>query len=128
MWRVLVLSLVLPFAGCADETVSGYADPDAVYVLAEIDGKAFDARASISFPETGRAFGEAPCNRWSADQTAPYPWLALGPIAATRRACLAMADEQVFFAALADMTLVEVQGDTLILSSEDGTEMIFRAE
>ena len=128
MWRFLILSLVLPFSGCADETVSGYADPGATYVLTEIAGQAFEARASISFPEEGRALGEAPCNRWSAEQTAPYPWLTLGPIAATRRACTAMTEEQAFFDALATMTLVEVQGETLILSNEDGAEMVFRAE
>ena len=128
MWRLLMTSLVLPFSGCADETVSGYADPAAVYLLAEIDGEAFGSRASMSFPEEGQATGEAPCNRWSAAQSAPYPWLELGPIAATRRACPALEDERRFFEALAEMTLVEVQGDVLILSNDDGREMTFQAE
>ena len=128
MWRFLILAFTLPFAGCADETISGYADPNAVYHLQEIDGAPFQATATISFPETGRAMGRAPCNAWSAEQSAPYPWLKLGPIAATRRACLDLEAEGVFFAALSAMTLAEVQGDVLILSDEDGRTMVFRAE
>ena len=128
MWRVILVSLSLPFAGCADETISGYADPLATYRLLEIDGARFGSSASIAFPEEGKAAGEAPCNRWLADQTAPYPWISLGPIAATRRACPDLADEQIFFESLAEMTLVEVQGGVLILSNEDGREMSFRAE
>ena len=128
MLRFLFLALTLPFLGCADETVSGYADPTAVYRLVEIDGVAFAARATISFPEEGRIVGEAPCNRWSAGQDAPYPWFAPGPIAATRRACPELEAETRFFEALGRMSLAEVQGPILILSSDDGLEMVFRVE
>lgn len=115
-------------AACADETVSGYADPDAVYVLEEIDGSGFEARATIEFPEKGRASGGAPCNSWSAAQSAPYPWFELGPISATERACADLKAEQTFFEALQAMTLAEVQGEVLILSSYQGREMLFRAQ
>lgn len=122
------LTIVLALSACADESVSGYADRDANYQLVEIDGMPFNASASIAFPEPGRAQGTAPCNQWSATQTAPYPWISLGPITATRRGCPDLDSEQLFFAALAEMTLAEIQGDTLILSTSDGREMIFRAE
>ena len=126
--RALVPVLLLLPAACAgDETLSGYAEREAVYVLEEIDGAAFAARATIGFPEEGTAQGEAPCNRWSAALEAPYPWFALGPVAATRRACPDLDAEQAFFAALTEMTLAEVQGPVLILSDEAGRAMVFRA-
>lgn len=125
--RLLPL-LFLPLAACADETISGYADPDATYRLAEIGGTAFPASATIAFPAEGEVRGTAPCNAWSATQSAPYPWFTLGPIAATRRACPDLAAEMLFFDTLARMTLAEVQGQVLILSSEDGTEMVFRTD
>lgn len=126
--RTTVLILLLGLLGCADETISGYADGTAVYRLAEIDGAAFTARATIAFPEEGRAQGEAPCNGWSATQSAPYPWFELGQVLATRRACPELEAESRFFEALGVMTLAEVQGPVLILTNDAGREMVFEAE
>lgn len=119
---------ILGLLGCADETISGYADPEAAYRLVEIDGTEFSARATIAFLEEGTASGEAPCNAWSATQSVPYPWFELGPIAATKRACSDLSEEARFFDALGQMTLVEVQGPILILTNDDGREMVFKAE
>ena len=122
----LILLLFLVTVGCSDETVSGYADRGAVYRLIELDGAAYPARATIAFPEEGRAMGDGPCNSWSASQAAPYPWIELGPIAATRRACPELPAETEFFAALGQASLVEVTGSILILSGE--VRMVFEAE
>ncbi len=127
MTRLAMFSL-LSILGCADETVSGFADPDAVYRLQSIDGAEFSARATIRFPEEGKVSGDAPCNRYSATQSVPYPWFDPGPILATKRACPALAEESVFFAALGEMTLAEVQGEVLILSNDAGREMVFEVE
>lgn len=124
-------ALILPLAGCADETLSGYADPDAVYKLTEIDGKAFKARATITFPEPGHMGGRAPCNSWFAMQDTPYPWFNAEKIAVTSAACLdqnTSRAEGTFLNALSEMTLAEVQGPVLILSNDAGREMVFRAE
>jgi len=126
--KSLWLLALLPLTGCADETISGYADPGATYRLSHVGDAAFSANATIAFPEKGTARGTAPCNTWSATQTAPYPWLALGPIARTERACPDLAAEQSFFDALSTMTLAEVQGTTLILSNDAGQEMVFTAD
>ena len=128
MIRLSLLAISLPFVSCSDETVSGYADPDAIYQLVEVAGTAFEARATITFPEEGRIAGDAPCNAWNATQSVPYPWFEVGPIAVTRRACPELEAEQVFLTTLAEMTLVEVQGPVLILSDDDGREMVFQAE
>lgn len=124
-WMIVFFALLV---GCSDESISGFADRETVYRLAELNGNRFTPRATIRFPEPGRASGEGPCNTWFAAQTVPYPWIALGPIAATKRACPQLSDEARYFAALEQATLAEVSGDVLILSSDDGLEMIFRAE
>jgi len=49
-------------------------------------------------------------------------------IGATKMACPDLAAENLFFAALAEMTLSEVLGDTLLLSNDKGREMVFKAE
>ena len=73
MYRYLLI-LPLFLAAChEDETVSGYTEPDVTYGLIELDGRAFGASATISFPETGRIRGAGLCNSFNASQNAPYP-------------------------------------------------------
>ena len=108
-------------AACADESISAFADPAGVY-------RWDDGDATIAFPAPGTISGKAPCNSYVAEQTAPYPWFAIGPIRATQLACPALAQEKDFFEALATMTIAEVSGPILILSNEAGAEMTFRAE
>jgi len=121
----LAAALGLGFCG-EDETVAGYGGGDVTWALAELDGAAYEARATLRFPEEGRIEGKAPCNRYSGDQGAPYPWFKAEKIAVTRRACPELDAEQAFLAALELMTLSEVAGDTLILSNDNGREMVFR--
>ena len=128
MVRASVITFVLSLTACADETISGYADPDATYRLVELGGEPFPARATIRFPEEGRLEGDAPCNRWFAKQNVPYPWFEAGSIGATKRGCADLALETAFFEALGAMTLVEVQGPVLILSDDDGRSMVFQVE
>ena len=125
--RIVAILLALGLAGCADETISGFTDPDATYRLTEIGGAPFPAEATISFPEQGRASGQGPCNTWSAEQTAPYPWFLLGPILSTKRGCADLDAEARFFEALSAARFAEVSGGVLILTDEAGGEMVFRA-
>ncbi len=87
MFRIaLGLVLALTLAACfEDETVTGYGG-DRLWTLVEMDGTAFNARATLRFGEDGKVSGQAPCNRYFSTQTAPYPWLDLGPIGATKMA------------------------------------------
>lgn len=125
--RYLAAFLIpLALAACkADETISGYTDSDAIWTLVELDGEPFTAIAAISFPSEGKVFGQAPCNTFGSTQTVPLPWFKLGPIVSTKMACPSLAAEQVFFEALSTMTLAEVLTNTLILSTENGREMVF---
>ena len=111
-----------------DETISGYADTSATYVLQEINGSAFIAKASIRFPKEGEVSGEGPCNSFGASQTAPYPWIELSQLRATRRACPDLPAEATYFTLLETMTFAEIVGGTLILSNSEDQIMVFQSE
>ena len=118
----------LALAACSsDETLAAYGASDRDWQLESIDGAAFSERATIRFEDGGRVSGAAPCNRWFGTQTAPYPWFALEAIGASRMACPDLEAESAFFNALRAMTLSEVSGDVLLLSNDEGREMVFRA-
>ncbi|MEL6572337.1 MAG: META domain-containing protein [Pseudomonadota bacterium] len=111
-----------------DETISGYAETSAIYRLESINGAPAPAFATISFPGEGTVSGSGPCNQYQAKQSAPYPWFELGPIAATRRACPDLAEEQIFFNVLATMTIAEVSGPFLLLTNENGDALAFQSD
>lgn len=121
--------ILLFLAACnQDETVSGYlGDTTGPFELISINKAPFDASATLDLTEQGRISGSAPCNTYFADQTAPYPWFAIGPIGATRRACQDLQQEGEFFDALSRMTIAEVSGNILILKNTEDEEMVFQA-
>lgn len=122
MKRLAPLALIL--AGCVgDETVSGYADTGPWH-LTELGGDAVTVPATMRFPEAGRVEGTLPCGRWTAQQTAPYPWFLLSHF--DLGGCPRTAAEDRIVRALASATLAEAQGDVLILTNENGLEMVFR--
>lgn len=128
MRYLFALLISLTLSACKyDETISGYTDTDATWALVELYGKPFTARATIAFPSKGKVIGQAPCNTYGSTQTLPLPWIKFGPIVSTKMACPDMAAEQLFFEALSAMTLAEVHANTMILSTEDGHEMIFKS-
>lgn len=123
---LFVLSL-FALAACKDETLSGYAPKETTWIWQELDGQPAPARATLLMPQEGQVVGRAPCNSYSARQSAPYPWFQLEAIAATKMACPDLPAETAFFDALTAMTLAEVSGDTLLLSNDAGREMVFTA-
>ncbi|MGB7244918.1 MAG: META domain-containing protein [Sulfitobacter sp.] len=121
-----LMAMTLATCDAGDETVRAYGAADKTWVLESIDEAAFEAAATLTFPEPGRIAGKAPCNAFSADMTVPYPWFETGPIMATRMACPDLPAETEFLTALSDMTLSEVLGDTLVLSNDANRSMVFR--
>ena len=128
-----MLMRVLPFLAALnaceqpDETVTAYSDHDGFYLLSTLDGEPYSAKATIDLRVTGTVSGHGPCNAYRTSQTAPYPWLTLGPITATRRACPDLDAEAKFLEALGTMTIVEAANDLLILSNDAGNRMVFYA-
>lgn len=123
------LALLSACAATADETITGYGALGKSYVVTEIDGAPFAARATLSFPAVGRIEGRAPCNTFFGAVTVPYPWIDIGPLATSRMACPDLAEETKFLSALQSMQVAEVNGDLLLLSVP-GTDrsMLFQAE
>lgn len=124
MRRLLVLALTLLPTMSPAQTITGID-----WQLLAIDGVVTDAPATLRLEADGTLAGAAPCNRWSAMNTATLPALTLGPIRATRMACDRLDDEQVFFEALSAMTAMAPDGDrNLILTGPDGRSMEFVIE
>ena len=124
-------ALLLPFAlnACAgDQGVSAFVDPDSTWRLSELNGTPFTANATLAFPKPGQISGRGPCNSFSAQQSAPYPWFEITSIVATETACDQLPAERQFFDALGEAAIAEVSGTTLILSSESGMEMVFNRQ
>lgn len=123
-----VLFGLLALAACGpDETITGYTGGAGIYTLTELNGTAFTANATLDLSVTGEVSGQAPCNSFAGQQTAPYPWFAVDALRVTRRACPDLASETAFLQALERMTIAEVLGTTLILSNTDGEEMVFQS-
>ncbi len=115
-------------AACRDETLTGYGAADKTWVLSTLNQEPFEARATLTFPEAGRLAGQAPCNSYQGDQTAPYPWFQAGALIATRMICPDQPAEDIYLQTLAEMTEAEVAHRTLILRNEAGLEMVFTSE
>lgn len=129
MLRLACLPILLIATACVgDETLTAYGAADKVWQLQSIDGTDFSASASLTFPEPGVIAGGAPCNSYRGRQGAPYPWFAAEALVTTRAACPDLAAEAAFLQTLGDMTLAEVAGDVLILSNDQGREMVFNAD
>ena len=96
-----------------------------LYRLVSIDGTAFAARATISFPAPGQFAGSAPCNSYSGEFTGPPPALSAATLTSTEIACDDLPDEAVFFAALSAMTLADVSVTMVKLSNATGRSMVF---
>lgn len=121
---LLILSLTI-FQ--PDETLRSYGGADRTWHLVTLKGANFDATATLTFPSRNRIAGQAPCNRYFSRNAAPYPWIEIGPIGATRRACPDLQAEQAYFEALEAVNVAVIEGDTLTLSDEETPLLVFTA-
>jgi heat shock protein HslJ len=87
------------------------------WVLNLVDGKAPGYSATLNLGEPGRISGQAPCNSYSASLTRAGQSFQLGPIAATKMACLQIKGEAEFFALMAKVQSAETMPGMLILTS-----------
>ncbi|HGG06599.1 MAG TPA: META domain-containing protein [Aliiroseovarius sp.] len=123
---VAVFFLPLALAACTpDESLTAFVPPGSTWTLIEMNGEPVRFDTTLTFPEPGRIEGQAVCNRYSAAQTAPYPWFDAEDFVATKMACDGLADEQAYFDTLASIAFSEVSGPSLALSGESGEELIF---
>ncbi len=126
MKRFLALSAFCTLCACqTDETISGFTQDGSVWSLKSINGLDFTSTATITFPAKGQIAGAGPCNQYAANQNAPYPWIEISQLSATKRGCADLQQEVQYFTALQGVTLAEVSGGTLLLSNDAGDELLF---
>lgn len=124
----LILALILAFTVLQpDETLRRYGAADHTWHLETLNGTPFGAEASLTFPSRNVITGKGPCNIFRTTNITPYPWIEVGPIAATRRACPDLSAEQAFFAALEAARTVVIKDGVMTLSDEDRPLMVFKA-
>lgn len=127
--KLLILSLALSLSACLkDETISGQTSGIDTWVLQSLNDTPVSSRITLKFPTEGRIIGKAPCNSYSAAQTAPLPWFEAGPITATKKACSDLASEMLYFEVLAKMTLIELRKTSLLLTNDAGQSLQFNKE
>jgi len=110
-----------------DETLRSYGAGDIVWSLTELNDAPFTADSALSFLSGNRVSGTGPCNTFMATMSVPYPWFELEGLASTRRVCPQLAEETDFFNALTQASQVEILGNVMVLSNDDGLSMVFKA-
>lgn len=125
--HVILTLLSLFLHAFPDETLRRYGAADRIWELTTLNGEAFEAEATITFPERNRVAGLGPCNRYFSTNTTPYPWFEIGPIASTRRSCPDIKAEQAFFEALRAAQTAIIEGETLTFSTDDAPSLVFTA-
>jgi heat shock protein HslJ len=109
----------------AHETLIGFAGAPSAWVLRSMDGVASAVPITLTLDRSGTLGGQAPCNRYSAVLSAPYPWFEVSGLKVTRKACPDLAQEAAYLSALQAMTLSEVSGDMLVLSDTQDRALVF---
>jgi heat shock protein HslJ len=123
----LILALILGLTILQpDETLRSYGGGAHEWHLITLNGTEFDGTATLTFPTRNRIAGQAPCNRYNSRNAAPYPWIEIEEIAATRRACPDLQAETAYFAALKAVNVAVIDGDTLTLSDEEHPLLVFK--
>ncbi len=113
---------VLRFGGDTGEPAA-FAGTD--WQLRSISGQDVPAgiTANAVFAEDFRIAGNAGCNQYSGDYSIDQAAIAIGPLAATRKLCdqAAMDVENAFLNGLEQVSTLDISGQTLTLSSADGS-------
>ena len=125
--RILAVAVCLMACG---PNLAGAKDGAAerVFALHSIGSTTVTTRVTLEFADDNRVVGAAPCNRYSAQQTAEAPDFTLGPIAATRRACPDLELETRYFRALEDASTITQDEKTLTLHGENSETLVFHLE
>jgi Heat shock protein len=97
------------------------------WTLTSMSGKApVGGSITLKF-EQGNASGSAGCNQYNGAYTTSGSTIELGPIAATKRACLEQAlnvQETAYLNALSKVAKYDVSGDRLMLRDAGGTTLL----
>lgn len=99
--------------------------PDTVWRLESVDGEPISGEVTLQLGADGAVSGLASCNRYTGQNTATLPEFAVGPMAMTRMACPDMTLETIYIAALQRIIRAERDGERLVLSDDEGNQLVF---
>lgn len=107
--------------------LTGYGDPQA------LNGMLEKVRVAFQYdPAEGMVSGTAGCNRYFGDAAVNQDLgtITLGALGMTRMACQESVNQQeaAFIGILEKVSRFEVQGEQLLLATEDGQVLMFQAE
>ncbi len=125
MIRISLIVLSILTSCFKDETVSGQTGDEALWLLSTMNEAPVTTRITIAFPEEGKIAGQAPCNRYFGNQTAPLPWFEVKGLGSTKMACPELELETQYFTLLQKMTTAEIAGNTLVLATDTGNTLVF---
>ncbi|TCL00480.1 heat shock protein HslJ [Shimia isoporae] len=127
MKKLVLFSCLLIITACdPGETLVKYGGGNYVWRLVEVDGQPVTFSNEIAFGPHGSVNGTGPCTQFTAGQRAPYPWFEIElEDNITAPECTFSTQERKYFADLKDMQIVEVSGPNMVLTNEDGREMVF---
>ncbi len=125
MIRISLIVLSILTSCFKDETVSGQTGDEALWLLSTMNESPVTTRITIAFPEEGKIAGQAPCNRYFGNQTAPLPWFEVKGLGSTKMACPELELETQYFTLLQKMTTAEIAGNTLVLATDTGNTLVF---
>jgi len=127
--RALLLAPLLLAAACGGESVHGpSALPGSLWKLDSLRSNAGLAttvdpnRYTLEFQEAFRVRAQADCNVCTGTyRTATSIQITIGPLACTRSLCGSGSRGNEYVALLNTTKLYALEGDTLVLSADDGT-------
>lgn len=125
MRQAVLLALGLALTACNN---APYGGPAQIWTLKALNGTPFTAPTTLTFSNSDKFSGQGPCNQYFGAFKGPYPAFNTGLLSSTRRVCPELGVETLFFEALQTVTIARVDGNTLVLSGPDATEMIFTTD
>ena len=126
--RPILPAALLALAACSPlpDTVGEAAPAGTVWRLETVNNAPAPFAASLRLLKNDRVFGSTACGPFTAEQTAPLPWLEFAAFDPETPGC----DDPgaaAFYAALKSMDFAEVLEDRMLLSNAAGETMFFRA-
>lgn len=105
--------------------------PDEAWLLESIDDApvtgVFPGALAPGFPETGAFEGQAPCNRFTARQSADPPRLRIEALTATERSCPDALYEARFLELIGNLSHVtDRNGPQMTIATKAGEKLVFR--